>query len=226
MRKFNKSDIAVIVKVTIFAILFVAFFFWFETLHFPGPGPDAAMASGLTLIFFYSLLFVLSVLLSVMNLIFWKKIAERWIRWLGILPICLTVGTPIICFIADGIVDTFNDRPHLLVYELKSSQRLEHGRRDLIKATSSSGGILIKPSEEDGTFHYEFSDVINTQRQEGRRLEIEADGCVATFHFDIPYRPEPMPLTEWKSPTSIKCDPPGSITLQIRYSVEPYDRRY
>ncbi len=226
MRKFNKPDIAVIVKVIIFAILFVAFFFWFQTLHFSGPGPDASMDAGLTFLFCYFILFAVSVGMSITNFRSRKEVTEKWIRWLGILPVCLTVGTPIVCLIADGMVGAFNDRPHLLVYEIKSSQRLENGQRDLTTSSGSSGGILPQPRQEDGAYYYDFTDVINTQPQDKRILEIESADCTATFHFDIPYRPEPMPLTEWKSPTSIKCDLPGSIKLEIRYRVEKYDRRY
>ncbi len=226
MRKFNKPDIAVLVRVTIFTILFVAFFFWFETLHFSGSATDASIASSFTFLFCYFILFAASAGMSITNFRSRKEVTEKWIMWFGILPICLTVGTPIVCAIADDFISTYNDRPHLLSCEVKSSRRLDDGRMDLATSSGLSGGILPEPRQDAGTYYYDFSSIINTQPQEDRTLEIESDNCTATFHFDIPYRPVPMPTTDWKKPSSFKCDPPGSMTLEIRYRVEKYDRRY
>ena len=215
----------ILITSSIYIILFIGMAIKFINTKFTGS--DAAgngMSAGLTFLYGLAFLFVVAVVITVINAFLYSGITQTWIKVLFFIPI----GMPVLVF-AHEVLEIGTSRPpsiekqaHRLSIEIRSNIELENPYSSFRTSTGGSSGKLKLEKTEENQFYYESNHAIYYESD--RKFFVGADSLATEeLYFDIPYKPNKMPFSEWKQLRLIENESNDSIKIECRYQVTKRD---
>jgi hypothetical protein len=211
----------IILSVIIYIILLIILVIIYHNTKFTGS--DAAgngMAKGLIFLYGLVFLFLAAIVVTIINAFFFSGITQQWIKFLFFVPIVL----PSIIF-AHEVLEIGKSRPpdidkqaHRLSIEIRSTQKLENPSLAFRTSGGSSFGKLELTKSESDYFYYKVSRTIYYESE--RKFYIASDKVkTVEYFFDIPYKPEIIPFTEWYALSVSNDSIQDTISMEFRYQV-------
>ena len=193
---------------------------WFCSFLAAGSGPDGGIASGICFTFGYFMLFAVSIVLTIIHLIYWRTITKMLARCLGFLPIGLTVGVPLCLHFVPlpPYVATPNNK---LVIELRSSIILRNAEAQIINREIQFSEPLTIPEYNGTHYIYRISKPFYTESD--TQLVVVWDNGRASFVLDSYQIQEGKHYSDWLSPEYIESDFKKTDCLNLRLGIEKND---
>ncbi len=210
----------IILGVISYTVLFLSACMLFGNLKFTRN--DAAgngLEKGLTFVYGLGVLFLLAIILTLINIYFFSNVTQLWVKCIAFIPLLL----PTFIFFVEVFhvgkqkESTIEEQAHRLTIEIKTATKLENARL-LFRASTGSSNSKLKLIKEPSIYLYETSNAIFNQ--DDRSFYVYSDEFkTAEYLFDIPYKPEVIPFTDWQELRGIKTNGADSVMLEFRYKI-------